>query len=138
MENLKKDFVLVGYVRNSVKSAQYRVKNIQSMVDNLYLRSNVDKCFVSYSSDANSDITTRDFRDDIKTLEKIKHVHGNTQSIYNICIFPLSLKVLILINPLFILGMIDFISSSEQKVCIVIIDYAGLSTDPVNIQQFIK
>jgi hypothetical protein len=134
MENLKKDFVLVGYVRKSVKSAQHRVKNIQSMVNNSYLRSNMDKCFVSYSSDANSDITTRDFRDDIKTLEKIKDVHGNIQSIYNICIFPLSLKVLILINPLFILGMIDFISSSKQKVCIVIIDYAGLSTDPVNIQ----
>lgn len=135
MENLKKDFVLVGYVRKSVKSAQHRAKNIQSMVNSLYLRSNVDKCYVSYSSDANSDITTRDFRDDIKTLEKIQHVHGNTQSIY-ICIFPL--KVLILRNPLFILEMIDFISSSKQKVCIVIIDYAGLSTDPVNIQQFIR
>ncbi|KAI9362851.1 hypothetical protein BD770DRAFT_315866 [Pilaira anomala] len=83
------------------------------MVNSLYSRSNVDKCFVSYSSDANSDITTRDFRDNIKTLEKIQNVHGNTQK------------------------MINFISSSKQKVCIVIIDYAGLSTDPVNIQQFI-
>ncbi|KAI9354976.1 hypothetical protein BD770DRAFT_411986 [Pilaira anomala] len=59
------------------KLAQYRIKNIQNMVDNLYLRSNVDKCFVSHSSNANSDITTRDFRDDIKTLEKMKNVHGN-------------------------------------------------------------
>lgn len=42
MENLKKkDFVLVGYVRKSVKSAQHRVKNIQNIVNNLYLRSNV-------------------------------------------------------------------------------------------------
>ncbi|KAG1457092.1 hypothetical protein G6F46_009909 [Rhizopus delemar] len=73
-----------------------------------------DKCFVSYSSEANGDITTRDFRDNIKTLEKIKDVHGDTQR------------------------MIDFISLSKQKVCIVIIDYAGLSTDPVNIQQFIR
>lgn len=138
MENLKKDFILLGYVRKSVKAAQYRIKNIQNMVDNLYSRSNVDKCYVSYSSDANSDITTRDFRDDVKTLKKIQNIHGNTQSIYNICIFLLSLKVLILIIPLFILDMIDFISATKQKVCIVIIDYAGLSTDPVNIQQFVK
>ncbi|KAG2195669.1 hypothetical protein INT47_002908 [Mucor saturninus] len=34
--------------------------------------------------------------------------------------------------------MVDFISSSKQKVCIVIIDYAGLSTDPVNIQLCIR
>lgn len=79
MENLNKDFVLVGYVRKSVKLAHHRVKNIHSMVNRLYSRSNVDKCFVSYSSYANSDITTRDFRDDIRTLEKIQNVHGNTQ-----------------------------------------------------------
>ncbi|KAI8640286.1 hypothetical protein BD408DRAFT_348363 [Parasitella parasitica] len=66
-----------------------------------------------YSSDANSEITTRDFKDEIETLEKDKKFNAT-------------------------LGMIDFISSSQQKVCLVVIDYAGLSTGPVNIQQFIK
>lgn len=70
MENLKKDYILVEYVRKAVKAGQNRAKNIQNMVNDLYLRSNVDKCFVSFSSDANSDITTKDFRDDIKTLER--------------------------------------------------------------------
>jgi hypothetical protein len=59
------------------------------MVNNLYSRSNVDKFSVSYSPMANSDIATRDCKDDIKTLGKIGNVHGNTQSIYGICIgFP--------------------------------------------------
>ncbi|KAI7889254.1 uncharacterized protein EV154DRAFT_544570 [Mucor mucedo] len=83
-------------------------------VTNNVKRSNVNKCFVSFSSNANSDIITRDLKDDIKTLENIRHIHGNTQK------------------------MIDFISSSKRKVCMVIIDYAGLSTDPVNIQEFIR
>ncbi|KAI9251630.1 hypothetical protein EDC94DRAFT_663230 [Helicostylum pulchrum] len=90
------------------------IKNIQKMVDNLYNRCKVGKCHASYSSEASSDIDSRDVKDDVKTLAKLKNVHGNTQD------------------------MINVISSSSQKICLVVIDYSGLCTNHANIFQFIR
>lgn len=93
MQSLKKDFLLIGYARKSVGQATYRDKNIQMMVDNLYSRCKVDKCYVSYSSEACSDIESRDVKDTVKTLATLKNVEGNTQGI--ICVyFRANLKVL--------------------------------------------
>lgn len=91
---MKKDFILIGYVRKSSGYASYRDKNIQKMVDNIYSRCKVDKCYVSYSSEAHSSIDSRDVKDDVETLAKLKNVHGNTQGI--ICVYlHVKLKVLI-------------------------------------------
>ncbi|KAG1076929.1 hypothetical protein G6F42_025188 [Rhizopus arrhizus] len=84
LQNLKKDFLLIGYARKSVGHANYRDKNIQMMVNNLYNRCKVNKCYASYSSEASSSIESRDVKDCVETLAKLKNVNGNTQGI--ICI----------------------------------------------------
>lgn len=90
---MKKDFLLIGYARTSVGHANYRDKNIQMMMNNLYNRCKVDKCYISYSSEASSSIESRDVKDCVETLAKLKNVHGNTQGI--ICVyFRVNLKVL--------------------------------------------
>ncbi|KAI9477789.1 MAG: hypothetical protein EXX96DRAFT_482975 [Benjaminiella poitrasii] len=84
------------------------------MADNLYNRCKVDKCYASYSSEASSDIGSRDVKDDVETLAKLKNVDDSTQD------------------------MINVISSSSQKICLVVIDYSGLSTNYTNIFQFVS
>lgn len=80
---LKKDgFVIVGYVRKSSGKAKNRILNLQNMVMQLKKRSLVDKCFVSLSCEASSDIITRDLKDDPDALKDIKYIQGNTQGIY--------------------------------------------------------
>ncbi|KAI7901466.1 uncharacterized protein BX663DRAFT_437538 [Cokeromyces recurvatus] len=84
------------------------------MVNNLYNRCKVDKCYVSYSSEASSSIESRDVKDGVKTLAKLKNVHGNTQDLINV------------------------VSSTSQRIRLVIIDYSGLCTNHTNIFQFVR
>jgi hypothetical protein len=84
LTNLQQDFVLIGYVRKSIGNSSYRGKNIQKMVDILYNRCKVHQCYVSYSSEANSNIATRDIKDNVQTLSNLKNIHGNTQGL--ICV----------------------------------------------------
>ncbi|KAI8058720.1 hypothetical protein BDF21DRAFT_323093, partial [Thamnidium elegans] len=49
--------------------------------NNLYNRCKVDNCYLSYSSEASSGIDSRDVKDDVETLAKLKNIHGNTQDI---------------------------------------------------------
>ncbi|KAF1803922.1 hypothetical protein FB192DRAFT_1262569, partial [Mucor lusitanicus] len=49
------------------------------MVNNIFFRCKVDKCYVSYSSDASSPIESRDLKDNVQTLANLKNVEGNTQ-----------------------------------------------------------
>ncbi|KAI8888653.1 hypothetical protein K501DRAFT_172644 [Backusella circina FSU 941] len=49
------------------------------MVDSLYDKCKVDQCYVSYSSEASSDTVSRNLKDNVQTLAKLKNIHGNTQ-----------------------------------------------------------
>jgi hypothetical protein len=83
VETLKKGgYTIVGYVRKSLGKANNRLLNLQNMVMQLQKRSFVDKCFVSISCEASSDITARDLNQDPNALKEIKGIQGNTQGIY--------------------------------------------------------
>lgn len=53
-------------------------------MDNLCNRCKVDKCYVSYLSEASSDIASRNVKYDVEILAKLKDIHGNAQGI--ICV----------------------------------------------------
>lgn len=91
------------------------------MVDMIYKRCKADRCYVSYSSEASSNIDSRDVSDDVVTLAKLKNVHGNTQGI--VCVY-LHVKLKVLISLSF-LDMVNVISSTTQKICSIVIDYSG-------------
>ncbi|CAO3650565.1 unnamed protein product [Mucor hiemalis] len=84
------------------------------MVDMIYKRCKADRCYVSYSSEASSNIDSRDVSDDVETLAKLKNVHGNTQD------------------------MVNVISSTTQKICLIVIDYSGFCTNHANIFKFVS
>lgn len=134
MKNLKKDFLFIGYARKSVGHAVHRDKNIQMMVNNLYNRCKVDKCYVSYSTEASSSIESRDVKDGVEILAKLKNIHGNTQGI--VCVyFPCKFKST---KYVIFVDMINVVSSTSQKICLVVIDYSGLCTNHSNIFQFVR
>lgn len=39
---------------------------------------------------------------------------------------------------LFLLDMINLIASTKEKICLVAIDFAGLTTDPKNLHTFVR
>ncbi|ORX52442.1 hypothetical protein DM01DRAFT_1336810 [Hesseltinella vesiculosa] len=108
---LKDDgYCIVGYARKSPGNESHREKNLESMVKHLKMRSLVNKCFVSSCCKASSPLGSRD----VKTGNvDLKGVDGNTQD------------------------LIRFLSS-ETKVCLVCIDFAGLSTDPNDLYSFVS
>ncbi|EIE88215.1 hypothetical protein RO3G_12926 [Rhizopus delemar RA 99-880] len=82
------------------------------MCDRLRERSLVDKLFVSVCSNANHPISERDVKVDKKIIEKLD-VDGNTQE------------------------MLQYISTNK-KICLVVLDYAGLTTDPNDLKKFLE
>lgn len=89
---------MIRYARKSIGQAKNANQNIQKMVDNLYNRSKVDKCYVFYSSNASNDIESKNIKDNVETLATLKNIHGNTQGI--ICVY-LHVKLNVLISLFF-------------------------------------
>ncbi|KAG2210885.1 hypothetical protein INT47_000039 [Mucor saturninus] len=105
VNDLKEDgYPVIGYSRKSVVASENRVSCLQRMVNILYSRSLVDKVFVSPCSSTKQQFIKRDSSDNDQILSQLNNVHGNT---------------------------VDFLSllKNNSKVCVVAIDYAGLTTN---------
>lgn len=116
IKSLKMDgFEVIGYARKSpTEIPEDELKEIlKNMISCLQSRSQVKDVYVSPSSRSNSPIAARDMKT-IKDYTDLSGCVGNTQSLLN------------------------YLSSTTKKVCLVIVDYAALSTDPHDILLLIK
>lgn len=107
---MKKDgYQIIGYCRKSIGETENRVACLQRMVNILYKRSLVDKVFVS----TKQEFLKRDFEDEDEILSKLNDVHGNT---------------------------IDFLEFLENntKICVIAIDYAGLTTNTTDLKKLLR
>ncbi|KAI8875629.1 hypothetical protein K501DRAFT_233357, partial [Backusella circina FSU 941] len=82
------------------------------MVQCLKERSLCDMVFVSWSCSAAANFASRDMNVNTDLLNELIGVDGDTQS------------------------MISYINSSETDICLVAIDFAGLSTNIGDLQNF--
>ncbi|KAI8096325.1 uncharacterized protein BX664DRAFT_258100, partial [Halteromyces radiatus] len=89
-----------------------RLQHLQQMVNNLRERSLVDKTYVSISSLASSPFNERDLNV-VDDMEKLEHVTGNTQD------------------------MLEYIQAVDHNVCLVSIDFAGLSSRSHIVKDFL-
>ncbi|KAG0806776.1 hypothetical protein G6F16_010999 [Rhizopus arrhizus] len=98
--------------QNYINSLKKQGRTIIGMVQCLKERSLCDMVFVSWSCSADSNFSSRDMNDSTDLLNELTGVDGDIQS------------------------MISYISSSETDVCLVAIDFAGLSTNIGDLQNF--
>lgn len=101
----KKDgYQIIGHCRKSVAETENRVSCLQRMVNIIYKRSLVYKVCVSPRSSTKQQFLKRDFEDEDDILSKLNDVHGDT---------------------------IDFLKFLENntKICVIAIDYAGLTAN---------
>lgn len=105
INDLKEDgYQVIGYCRKSVIESKNRVGCLQRMVNILYSRSLVDKVFVSPCSSTKQQFMERDSSDNDQILSQLNNIHGNT---------------------------VDFLNflKNNSKICVVAIEYAGLTTN---------
>ncbi|KAI9470121.1 MAG: hypothetical protein EXX96DRAFT_532524 [Benjaminiella poitrasii] len=117
INNLKeKGYSIVGYARKSEgkETDKTRYRLLERMVDCLKSRSLVNMVFVSPCCSSSSPLTSRDLKGKSIALEKIAGVHGNTQD------------------------LINYLDTTDDNVCLVIVDYSGLSTNVNDLKQFVS
>ncbi|KAI8087171.1 hypothetical protein BDF21DRAFT_335868 [Thamnidium elegans] len=103
----EQNFTVVGYARKSPGSENKENRNIllNRMVKCLKERSLCDIIFASTYSSAAEILTSRDMNEVVNIRNGLNDVDGNTQD------------------------MISYIGSSEKDICLVAIDFSGLSTN---------
>lgn len=78
----EENYTIIGYARKAVLhsvGAEERVKCLQVMIDILHDRSLADKMFVSPSSRSTEPIASRDMKDSINLMTRLKNIDGDTQ-----------------------------------------------------------
>ncbi|KAI9277402.1 hypothetical protein BY458DRAFT_104855 [Sporodiniella umbellata] len=116
IKSLKMDgFDVIGYARKSpTKISDDELKEIiKNMISCLQFRSQAIDVYVSPSSRSKSPIAAKSMTTD-KDYTDIRDCVGNTQS------------------------LLTYLSSTTKKVCLVIVDYAALSTDLDDILLLVK
>ncbi|KAI9473520.1 MAG: hypothetical protein EXX96DRAFT_463841, partial [Benjaminiella poitrasii] len=115
VQNLKKEeYNIVGYARKSRtnENDESRVRLLQQMARRLKERSLVDKIFVSPRANANELMVERDLTKNEDLLKEL-NVDGDAQKLLN---------------------FVD----QNKNICLVILGYAGLSTDCKNLETFLR
>ncbi|KAF1806436.1 hypothetical protein FB192DRAFT_1337872 [Mucor lusitanicus] len=115
IEDLKKEgYIIVGYARKSTTNEDddSRVRLLSQMIRRLRERSLVDKVFVSPRTNANDLMVDRDL---VKNEELSRQLNtcGDAQDLLN------------------------YVSQNE-KICLVILGYAGLSTNCKDLEVFLR
>ncbi|KAI8326788.1 hypothetical protein BD560DRAFT_361671, partial [Blakeslea trispora] len=117
IKNLKRSgFEIVGYARKSPSNDtnENRVKLLQKMVDNLRNRSLTTRVYVSFSSYATAPLNERDTTTSKSMIAKLSNVNGDTQD------------------------MLQYLQSADHDICLVSIDYAGLSSRSQELKRLIE
>ncbi|KAI8095814.1 hypothetical protein BDF21DRAFT_374229 [Thamnidium elegans] len=115
IRNLKENgHEIIGYIRKSTgeKDDSTRIRLLNQMSTNLKERSLVTKVFASASCDANQPLLARDLKKNTDMLSKIT-ADGGMQD------------------------LLTYIRTRD-KVCIVVIDFAGLTTNSKDLEQFLR
>lgn len=114
INDMKKDgYQIIGYCRKSVAGTKNRASCLQRMINILYKRSLVDKVFVSSRSSTKQPFLKRDFEDEDDILSKLNDVHGNTKD------------------------FLEFLENNT-KICVIAIDYAGLTTNITDLKKLLR
>ncbi|KAI9017929.1 hypothetical protein CLU79DRAFT_762270 [Phycomyces nitens] len=117
IKNLKRNGCeIVGYARKSPSKdkLENRVKLLQKMVNNLENRSLTSRIFVSFSSCASTPFSERDTTTNKSVLAKLSNVNGDTQD------------------------MLHYLQSAQHDICLVSIDYAGLTSRSQELKSLIE
>ncbi|KAG1175249.1 hypothetical protein G6F46_012331 [Rhizopus delemar] len=119
VKGLKMDgFEVFGYARKSPHklSSEALKKNLQNMITCLRHRSLVEAVYVSPNSLAKSPIVSRDMSNTDEELVQMEldNCAGSTQT------------------------LLAYLSSTEKKVCLIIVDYAALSTKSADVLALVK
>ncbi|KAG1061808.1 hypothetical protein G6F41_011968 [Rhizopus arrhizus] len=114
INDMKKDgYQIIGYCRKSVAETKNRASCLQRMINILYKRSLVNKVFVSPRSSTKQPFLKRDFEDEDDILSKLNDVHGNTKD------------------------FLEFLENNT-KICVIAIDYAGLTTSITDLKKLLR
>ncbi|KAI9033890.1 hypothetical protein CLU79DRAFT_692379, partial [Phycomyces nitens] len=108
----KQGYTVVGYARKltSDEDTATRTRLLNAMSKRLKERSLVDRIFASYASQSNAQLSKRDLKTAMEQYKDLQ-AEGNTQG-----------KQI----------------TSTDKVCLVALDYAGLSTNINDLYEFVK
>lgn len=132
IQSFKNDgYSVIGYARKSKtkESDETRSDLLNIMCKKLRMRSMVDKVFVSFKTSSNDPIMGRDLADN-KLLEKLD-ADGNTQG-------KNAMKGSSLRPPLMLKfpDMLRYVST--KKTCLVMLTFAGLTTNTSDFETFLK
>lgn len=129
---------VVGYVRKSKSTKAEkpgdRVRLLQQMVERLKERSHCDKVFVSPFCSSHDILSSRDLPRPVDILQNLKNVSGTMQGRRN------RRKEKKSANPLCRCDqdLFAFLTIAERDVCLVALDFAGLTTNNNDLHDFIK
>lgn len=122
---------IIGYARKSKgvqkRGTKNRVRLIQKMVARLEERSLVVKIYVSPSCDAKEPLEQRDMPASRALIRKLKDVEGTMQG-RKAAVVEAYLKLTCGIE-----DILAVLAKDEKYVCLVVLDFAGLSTDPNDV-----
>ncbi|KAG2201332.1 hypothetical protein INT47_001420, partial [Mucor saturninus] len=104
----------IGYVRKSKTTEKKEAveKSINLQVAKMKKKLLCEDVFASCRANADDKIDDRDIKSTM--IYKVSHVHGDCQD------------------------MLDYITMSNRTVRLVVIDYAGLSTNPDDLKEFVR
>ncbi|KAI8327372.1 hypothetical protein EDC96DRAFT_453383, partial [Choanephora cucurbitarum] len=135
IENLKHNgHEIVGNLRKSTgeEDDTTRVRLLEQMGSSLVERSLVTKVFASASCDASQPLLSKDLKKNVRLLSKIK-ADGDIQ------VEKKKIHLLLIVTILHFnsLNLLKYIRTKE-KICIVMIDFAGLTMNSEDLEQFLK
>lgn len=103
----------MGIAENPSLKQKNRASRLQRMINILYKRSLVAKVFVSPRSSTKQPFLKRDFEDEDDILSKLNDVHGNTKD------------------------FLEFLENNT-RICVIAIDYAGLTTNIPDLKKLLR
>ncbi|KAI8988607.1 hypothetical protein BDF20DRAFT_999000 [Mycotypha africana] len=109
-------WINIGYARKSRTHDPVgnRIKSMQKMTDCLRIKCHCAKVFLSPMCSSGSKLCQRDTKPNLNIMDGVRHKHGDMQD------------------------LIMFAKSTNFSVRLVVLDYAGLSTDPMDVRKFVK
>ncbi|KAI8393840.1 uncharacterized protein BYT42DRAFT_609604 [Radiomyces spectabilis] len=109
-------WINVGYARKSRTNepVQNKINSMQKMTYCLRIKCHCAKVFLSPMCSSGSPLCQRDTKPNLNIMDSVRHKHGDMQD------------------------LIMFAKSTNFSVQLVVLDYAGLPTDPLDIRKFVK
>ncbi|CEP12783.1 hypothetical protein [Parasitella parasitica] len=109
-------WINIGYARKSRTNepVENKIKSMQKMTDCLRNKCHCAKVFLSPMCSSGSKLCQRDTKPNLNLMDSIRHKQGDMQD------------------------LVMFAKSTNFSVRLVVLDYAVLSTDPMDIRKFVK